>query len=388
MISNTVLLILGGCVLGAIQFMVGIVVGTWLRRADSAEARRGQQDMLQVSLIAKRLQALAGEMSSSVGEHRTELDQATKILAADESRSQEALAELVVDVIGDIMRANQNLQSKLETAESRLQEQATEIETHISRSLTDPLTGLPNRREFNHRLEERMSAWNRRREMFALLILDVDHFKKLNDEHGHLAGDQVLASMGRALRTAIRREDAVARFGGEEFAILLPNTSLEQAARTAKNVRESLAKVVVSHNGRRLNVTASCGLAVIQADEQAETLIERADAALYAAKAAGRDCAFLHDGCQCRPADGHQPKCPTSHSPTASLVELINSPDLETQLAEDAKGEETKEFGSFLPQEEISAELAKTCEDLRRFLEERGMTSEERRNGSKEQQVR
>ena len=184
-------------------------------------------------------------MSSSVGEHRSELDHASQLLTSTEARSDEALAELVVDVIGDIVRANQNLQSKLETAESRLQEQAVEIETHISRSLTDPLTGLPNRREFNDRLEERMSAWNRRKEVFSLLMLDVDHFKKLNDQHGHLAGDQVLAAIGRALRAAIRREDAVARYGGEEFAILLPNTSLEQATPVAQNVREAVARVVV-----------------------------------------------------------------------------------------------------------------------------------------------
>jgi diguanylate cyclase len=379
MISNTVLLILGGCLLGAIQLVLGIAIGAWFRRGDSDEARRGRQDMLQVSLIAKRLQALADEMSSSVGEHRTELDQATKILAADESRSQEALAELVVDVIGDIMRANQNLQSKLDTAESRLQEQATEIETHISRSLTDPLTGLPNRREFNHRLEERMSGWNRRREGFALLMLDVDHFKALNDEHGHLAGDQVLAAIGRGLRAAIRREDAVARYGGEEFAILLPNASLEQAARVSQNVSEVLAKIVVNHQGARISVTASCGFAAILPNEQAESLIGRADAALYAAKAAGRNCTYLHDGRECRPAHGDKRDSQNPLPQTAKLVDLINSPNLESKLAEEANSEATKEFGSYLQRDEISVELAKTCEDLRRFLEEREASGAEQR---------
>jgi diguanylate cyclase len=376
MSSHASLFVLGGCVLGAVQLLVGIAIGAWLRHANSAADRRGQQDMLQVSLIAKRLQALADEMSSSVGEHQTELNQAARMLTSDKARSQEALAERVVDVIGDIMRANQNLQSKLETAECRLQEQATEIETHISRSLTDPLTGLPNRREFDHRLEERMSAWNRRQEAFALLLIDVDHFKKLNDEHGHLAGDQVLAATGRALRDAIRREDSVARYGGEEFAILLPSTSLEQAARVAKNVREALAKVVVQHGAQRLTVTASCGLSIIQANEQAETLIGRADAALYAAKEAGRNCAFLHDGRECRPADPAHSGSQTAESPAARIVELINSPDLESQLAEDGQGEPASEFGSYLPREEISAELAKTCEELRRFLEERGERSQ------------
>ena len=137
---------------------------------------------------------LASEMSSSVGEHRSEFDQASQLLTVGwRYGGDESIAELVVDVIGDVVHANQNLQSKLDMAEGRLQEQAVEIEAHISRSLTDPLTGLPNRREFNERLEERMGAWNRRHEVFSLLLLDVDHFKKLNDQHGHLAGDQVLA---------------------------------------------------------------------------------------------------------------------------------------------------------------------------------------------------
>src|SRR5437588_1869638 len=145
----------------------------------------------------------------------------------------------------------------------------------MSRSLTDPLTGLPNRREFNERLEQRMGAWTRRREVFSLLLLDVDHFKKLNDRHGHLAGDQVLAAIGRALRGAIRREDSVARYGGEEFAILLPSTSLEQAVLVGQKVREAVARIVVTRGNQQIGVTISGGLAMIQTNERVEMLIQR-----------------------------------------------------------------------------------------------------------------
>jgi diguanylate cyclase len=371
MISQTLFLVLGGGLLGAIQLVAGISIGMWLRRGDRSEVHRDRQDMLRVNTIAKRLKALADEMSSSVGEHRSELDHASQLLTSSEERSDEALAELVVDVIGDIVRANQNLQSKLETAETRLQEQATEIETHISRSLTDPLTGLPNRREFNDRLEERMSAWKRRNELFTLLILDVDHFKKLNDQHGHLAGDQVLAAVGRALRAAIRREDAVARYGGEEFAILLPNTPLEPAKQVARSVRDAVSRVVVKHNGKQIKITVSGGLATIQADELAESLIQRADAALYAAKAGGRNCTFLHDGTDCRPIDGPRTTPQKPDSPSAQLVELIKAPDLASRLATHSDSSEDKEFGAYLTRDEISAELAQTCDELRRFLENR-----------------
>jgi diguanylate cyclase (GGDEF)-like protein len=254
-----------------------------------------------------------------------------------------------------------------------LQEQAVEIEAHISRSLTDPLTGLPNRREFNERLEERMGAWNRRREVFSLLLLDVDHFKKLNDQYGHLAGDQVLASLGGALRGAIRREDAIARYGGEEFAILLPNTSLEQTAPVAQKVREAVARTVVRHDEHTIAVTVSAGIATIQPDERVEALIQRADAALYAAKAAGRNCAFAHDGLECRLADG---AATAALGPAARLIELINSPDAQKPAQDDGSSEAAKEFGSYLPQETISSTLAETCQELRKFFEQRGKSEE------------
>jgi diguanylate cyclase (GGDEF)-like protein len=274
-------------------------------------------------------------------------------------------------VIGDVVRANQNLQSKLDTAENRLQEQAVEIEAHISRSLTDPLTGLPNRREFNDRLEERMAAWNRRREVFSLLLLDVDHFKKLNDRYGHLAGDQVLATIGRALRVAIRREDAVARYGGEEFAILLPATILSDAALAAEKVREAIGRVTVNSNNREIAVTVSGGLATIEPNEQIESLIQRADSALYAAKAAGRNCTFAHNGIDCQLAGAPGEANPPAGA-SSRLVELIHSPDAHKPPVADPTNPKAAGFGAYLPAETISAELAQTCHELRRYLEQRG----------------
>jgi diguanylate cyclase (GGDEF)-like protein len=204
----------------------------------------------------------------------------------------------------------------------------------------------------------------------------VDHFKKLNDRYGHLAGDQVLATIGRALRGAIRREDAVARFGGEEFAILLPSTSMEQAILAAQKVREAVARVSINRGGQQIAVTVSGGLATIESNERVEGLIQRADSALYAAKGAGRNCTFLHNGIDCRWAEGSQSEIAQSSSSAARLVELINSPDAHKRPAEEPQDGQTMEFGTFLPRDTISAELADTCDELRRFLEERGPRTE------------
>jgi diguanylate cyclase len=351
MMYSTLTIVLVGCLLGAVQLTIGILVGMWLRRGDKAVEQRGRQDMLSASRIAQRLQALAGEVSTSVGEHQHRIEKASELLASEATRDDETITELVVDVIGGIVEANHQLKFKLETAEHRLQEQAIEIEAHISRSLTDPLTGLPNRREFDARLAERMSGWNRRGEVFSLLLLDVDHFKKLNDLHGHLAGDVVLTMLGRALRAALRRDDAVARFGGEEFAMLLPGTTLEQAKQVAIKVCEAASRATANHGGVSLNVTLSGGLATIQAGETAESLISRADAALYAAKSAGRSCAFLHDGTGCV----RIPERPLDSSVKAGEF------DDATELTE----------------EPISPQLAQACEELRQFVLECEVQNEE-----------
>jgi diguanylate cyclase len=367
----TFLFVLSGWLLGAIQLVLGVAVGIWLRRPDRAAYRVGKQDMQQAEAIAKRLQRLTSEMATCVDEHRTKLEKASQMLMSDTGRCDESVADMVANVISEIVFSNQKLQAKLDTAEGRLTEQATEIEAHISRSLTDPLTGLPNRREFNERLEERMSAWSRRREAFSLLILDVDHFKKLNDQYGHLAGDQVLASLAGTLRGAIRREDMIARYGGEEFAILLPNTTEQQASLVAQNVREAASRTVVQHGEHAINITVSGGIATIQPNEQVEVLIQRADEALYEAKAAGRNCAFMHDGLGCRLADGSAPSM--SNRPAARLVELINAPGSEN-LPDALLTDTTTCFGSFLPQEAISSTLSETCQELRRVLQQRSQT--------------
>lgn len=349
---------IGGAVLGLIQIGIGIAIGMWLRRGDSAKSDRSKEDMRQAGLIAQRLQSLADEMSSNVGAHRAHLDQASQALTSEEHPNDEKLAEFVTDVIGDIVRANQSLQTKLQTAEKRLQEQQNEIETHISRSMTDPLTGLPNRRDFSDRLEERMAGWKRRGEVFSLLMLDVDHFKKLNDKHGHQAGDEVLKMIGRALRGVLRRDDAVARYGGEEFVMILPGTTLEQTRSVAEKVRQAIAKIDLNRGGTKIAVTISGGLATIQRDEQSESLMQRADAALYAAKAGGRNCTYLHDGKVSRP-NAEKP----AGTAASSAKDLNGAESISTKRGLPAANQP--------PHEEISAELAQTCEELRHFVEER-----------------
>jgi diguanylate cyclase (GGDEF)-like protein len=152
---------------------------------------------------------------------------------------------------------------------------------------TDSLTSLANRRFFIDFLEKAMSFAKRHEQPLSVIMADLDNFKSLNDTYGHQAGDQVLVAFAEAMQASIRREDLAARFGGEEFILMLPGTALKEATILAERLRESLEKLVFPPLTTR--VTASFGIATYRPDDTFETLVKRADEALYAAKAAGRN---------------------------------------------------------------------------------------------------
>jgi len=156
---------------------------------------------------------------------------------------------------------------------------------------TDPLTGLFNRRYFMMRLKEETQRSARHQTMLSVLLMDLDHFKHINDTHGHDAGDRVLQAVARAAAEITRTSDVMARIGGEEFALLLPETDREGAMHLADRMREAVqATTIRTAEGRTVSVTASIGVATLTAygGEPREALT-LADSALYEAKRAGRN---------------------------------------------------------------------------------------------------
>jgi diguanylate cyclase (GGDEF)-like protein len=152
---------------------------------------------------------------------------------------------------------------------------------------TDSLTHLANRRSFIDFLEKAMAFAKRHEQPLSIILADLDKFKAINDTYGHQAGDQVLTAFGQVMQATIRQEDLAARFGGEEFILMLPGTTLEDATILAERLRERLENLTFPPHTMR--VTASFGIAQYQPDDTFETLVKRADEGLYAAKAAGRN---------------------------------------------------------------------------------------------------
>lgn len=155
----------------------------------------------------------------------------------------------------------------------------------------DPLTGLANRRQFRERMIQDLALYRRHGTAGALVVLDLDHFKQVNDTYGHATGDLVLMEAAARMTTSLRPSDMAARVGGEEFAVLLPDSDIGTAVTVAERLRATLADLVVfAPDGRPVRITASIGVAAWQHDDRDERdLLERADQALYAAKHAGRD---------------------------------------------------------------------------------------------------
>jgi len=180
-----------------------------------------------------------------------------------------------------------------------LQEVCVRIKTHLTLSAaikkliqdseTDSLTGLFNRRTLMKKIENEAMRFKRNQKSFSLLFADIDFFKKINDTYGHAAGDEVLINISNILNTEKREVDQVARWGGEEFLILLPETNLEGAVLHGNKIRELISAKPIIHEGQEIHITMSFGVSEYSEDANIEKTIDQADQRLYLAKNSGRN---------------------------------------------------------------------------------------------------
>ncbi len=209
----------------------------------------------------------------------------------------ENLRWTLIREVEKLMKGHNELADKLDNTQHYLQLYASdsrELTDELTRvrllSLTDELTSLPNRRAFMRRLEDEVARVQRYGFPLSFVLIDLDHFKSVNDEYGHAAGDEVLRVYSKNILSIFRHHDMVARYGGEEFAVLLPNTDSDGAVRALNKVRRRANETRWQTNGTMSNVpTFSAGVSLYKPGESASAFIERADKALYRAKRLGRN---------------------------------------------------------------------------------------------------
>lgn len=257
---------------------------------DENELRKVREDLQQILVtILREVTDLTGQTE----EYESFISNSVTMLSEDTS------IEEIVAVIAEIIDKTKILGHHGKTMRHKLTETTDTLETLKKdfeqvkiQATVDFLTGAPNRKAFDETLAIRMSEAMSHGKDLSLLMIDIDHFKRFNDEHGHLVGDEVLKFVVRKIKEIVRGRDFLARFGGEEFAIILPETPLTGATVVAESIRGFFAQATlksVATSKKLGQITVSIGVACYQPGEKAERFISRSDQTLYFAKKTGRN---------------------------------------------------------------------------------------------------
>ncbi len=239
--------------------------------------------------VGRDIQASAdlGQLKHSVSQHLESIGQAVGNYRIQETEREQALSEQLAA-----------MQEKIAAMEAHSEQMQAQIRRERQRAMTDLLTQLPNREAWQERLSFEFNRWQRYRHPLIIGVIDIDLFKRINDAYGHKAGDRVLQLVAKELKERLRNTDFIARFGGEEFVVLLPETTAEDASKVMDKLRNHIRNLPFHFRGEPVTVTFSAGLAEFTAGDSEETVFERADRALYQAKDAGRDRVCVESGDQ------------------------------------------------------------------------------------------
>lgn len=266
-----------------------------------------EDDLPRLADTSERLEAAISRVMSALDSGGRETDASGRRIASlsgtlsgDSSLAhiQDTVREILRETRGLIHR-NQELEQQLHQSSREVEDLRTDLEATRRDALTDGLTGIANRKLFDERLREQAAAAMEAGTGLTIALADIDHFKQFNDQYGHDIGDEVLKLVARHLREQIKGRDTAARFGGEEFALILPETHLADGAKLADGIRARLAGHQLTNRTtqqRYGRITLSAGVAAYRYGEPLDQLIRRVDAALYEAKGGGRNRVVSEDG--------------------------------------------------------------------------------------------
>lgn len=242
------------------------------------------------SASVDKVASATNQVTSSVASHSKEIAESLEHLVDDAPAAE--VKELLHQVLAKSTEMQQTMhasQAELLDAQRSLAEIKAELKESNKLIAQDPLTGTSNRRAMTEILEREFSRSRRSDEPLSVAMVDIDHFKKINDSHGHAAGDAALVYIAQAARSILRGNDAFVRYGGEEFLLVLPETATAGAMHVAQRLQQVLVRYPFVYRGQQIGMTFSAGVSMLEDDDDQASLLQRADMAMYRAKAAGRN---------------------------------------------------------------------------------------------------
>lgn len=241
----------------------------------------------------KKIVSVLKETGEDTNLHsNTLMEQMGKLSDFDGSNELKDIIKVIIDDTNKMQVQSQKLESKLEESTFKIESLQTNLENSRLESRTDALTNIGNRKFFEEKLEEYITNYKKMGHDLCLVLCDIDFFKKFNDNFGHQIGDQVLKVVAHVIKKELGLQGAATRYGGEEFAVLLPKAKLGQAIEIADQIRKVISERIIKNKNTGANfgrITMSFGVASLNAQMTAEDLIQKSDSALYLAKANGRN---------------------------------------------------------------------------------------------------
>ena len=279
--------------------LFGFLVGG-LGRMRQRQAREEAGELRRAQVIADELETIASELHKVVQSHQRRVAQFKERIKSNGTEDLSTETER-------FLKPTMELTYQIGQAYERIRQQSSLLWS-LHESRTDPLTGVGNRRTFDETLESMFSLHDRYKTAFSIAVIDVDHFKQINDSQGHLKGDKILSRIGEVLLEQARDTDVVTRYGGEEFVVLMPQTDLKSATTASERLRTTIESEV--------EVTVSVGISAATEFSVASDMMEAADQALYHAKESGRNRVCIYD--------------------SGSITEAAAIPDLESTSRDEA----------------------------------------------------
>lgn len=282
----------------ALVAMIGYLVGRRARASGDASQQQSRRELRRAQLVATELERIALAVRTNLAKHQSSLgrfkDRVGKLHGDKDLAAWKDLCREAEEILKPTLR----LATQMADAYDQIRHQSAQLMA-FTEIRTDPLTGVSNRRALDDAIKSQFALMIRYHSSFSIAIFDIDHFKQVNDEHGHLHGDRILQDVAKLLDDTVRETDIVARYGGEEFVVVMPHTLLDGGCVFAERLRARVEQ--------QLPVTISGGVSSGLEGDTAETLVARADAALYRAKTAGRNCVCRNTGTAIEPVAHEKP---------------------------------------------------------------------------------